>query len=323
MSALREDIMRLLRLEREIAADELAARLGAPHAAVEAALRELRAAGVGIALGPRCALQEWGDSMEPWSLQPCLRGRYGQPYLFRPEVDTTMRLARELGEDGAPAGATVCADRQTAGRGRLGRAWQAEPGASILMSIVARPGLELHRMQGSTLAAGVAVAEAVTEVAGAAATLKWPNDVRLDGRKCSGILTELVAQDRTPFLVFGIGINVRPAAVAPDLRHRATSVLEHALQPVRRPELAAAVLWHLEEWLERWREDGFEAVRRRFLERCDTLGQTVTVRRVVGEGSAVIEGRAVDVDGEGRLVLETEAGRLALTAGEVTLSSEL
>jgi biotin-(acetyl-CoA carboxylase) ligase len=105
-------------------------------------------------------------------------------------VDSTQAVAFALAADGAADGTVVVAESQAAGRGRRGRAWVDEPGASLLASVVLRPRLEPARLPGLSLAAGVAVAEALTRTAGLAPRLKWPNDVLVDGRKVSGILLE-------------------------------------------------------------------------------------------------------------------------------------
>lgn len=105
-------------------------------------------------------------------------------------VDSTQTAAWQLAERGAADGTVVVADHQLAGRGRRGRSWHDEPGASLLFSIVVRPRLPVERVPMLSLAAGVAVAEALAEQAGLATRLKWPNDVLVHGRKIAGILLE-------------------------------------------------------------------------------------------------------------------------------------
>jgi BirA family biotin operon repressor/biotin-[acetyl-CoA-carboxylase] ligase len=198
-----------------------------------------------------------------------------------PEVGSTNRVAADLVRAGAGDGLVVGADHQTAGRGRRGRAWESQPGSSLLVSVVLRPVPPLV-----TLAAGVAAAQACQEVAGAAVTLKWPNDVLLDGAKLAGILSELVGDAA----VVGLGLNL---AWAPP----GAACLGPA---VDRDELLAAWLSALDapqDWLARYRE------------RCATLGRRV---RVELPGST-LEGVAEDVDDLGRLVVD---GR-TVTAGDV------
>ncbi len=132
-----------------------------------------------------------------------------------------------MAETGVPEGWTVGAERQSAGRGRHGRAWVSPPGAGIYVSIVLRP--PAHAVALLTLAAGVAVAEAIQAVSGADARVKWPNDVYLGATpatgKVAGILAEGgVSGTRVDHVVVGIGINVQPAALPPDVARRATSI---------------------------------------------------------------------------------------------------
>jgi BirA family biotin operon repressor/biotin-[acetyl-CoA-carboxylase] ligase len=165
------------------------------------------------------------------------------------EVASTNDVAARLAEDGAPEGTTVVAHSQTAGRGRRGRRWFSPPGAGLYLSAVFRPpGLE--RL---TLLAGVAVAEALDEVAQLAAEIKWPNDLVVrDGRgrrKLGGILAESATTGSgLPYVVLGIGINLRATAYPPDLAATAVSIAEATGREVDRGAVLVAVLAALARW---------------------------------------------------------------------------
>ena len=197
------------------------------------------------------------------------------------EVDSTNRVAADLVRAGAAHGLVVGADHQTAGRGRRGRGWESRPGSSLLVSVVLRPVPPLV-----TLAAGVAAAEACRAVAGVAARLKWPNDVLSDEGKLGGILSEQVGDAA----VVGLGLNL---GWAPE----GGACLGPA---VDRDALLAAYLSALDD-------PGDVLARYRAL--CSTLGRRV---RVELQGTTV-EGRADDVDDQGRLVVD---GRI-IAAGDV------
>ncbi len=126
--------------------------------------------------------------------------RLGRPRLHVREIDSTNRRARELAAAGAPHGTLVTAGAQTAGRGRQGRTWEAPEGTALLCSLIVR---ELDPLL--SLRAGLAVAD----VAGAAARVKWPNDVLLDGGKVAGVLVE--GRPGDGWAVVGIGVNVAAA----------------------------------------------------------------------------------------------------------------
>src|SRR5437763_9636755 len=121
------------------------------------------------------------------------------------ELDSANRHALELARQGVPEGLVVVADHQTAGRGRLGRSWEAPPGSSLLMSVLLRPSLAPERLHLTTVAVALAAADACEEVAGFRPALKWPNDLVVDDRKLGGILAEVPEPGA---VVVGLGLNV-------------------------------------------------------------------------------------------------------------------
>ena len=221
--------------------------------------------------------------------------RLGNPRVHRRLVDSTNALAHTLALHGAPHGTLVTATEQTAGRGRQGRRWVAPPGSSLLCSLVLR---EVPRLL--PLAAGVAVAE----VAGDGARVKWPNDVLLGGRKLAGILVE--GRPQEAWAVLGIGINVAvDVADLPEELRSQVATLRRAASEV--DDVLAVLLGSLERWLAASEADVLGAVR----ERDALLGQTV--RWSAGAG------QAAGIDGDGRLLVRTSRGSVALESGEVHL----
>ena len=240
---------------------------------------------------------------------PCLpAGRLAGPLRAYRSVASTQILARRWAETGAPEGAVVVADHQTEGRGRRGRRWTAPPGAALLFSTVLRPGIPVARWPEIPLAAGCAVAEALEEVSGVAAILKWPNDVLVDGRKVSGLLAEGIA-GASPLVIVGIGVNVAQGAGdwPPDLATRAGSLAELGAV-VSRERLLTACLARLGAWYGTVLDEGFEAVRAAWRRR-GLLGTRVDV--------AGGEGTAIDLAPGGELVVRRDDGRtLVLVAVE-------
>jgi BirA family transcriptional regulator, biotin operon repressor / biotin---[acetyl-CoA-carboxylase] ligase len=175
---------------------------------------------------------------------PHLRGRFGRPYTFVDRCASTQRLL-----DGAREGAVAATDEQTEGRGRLGRAWHAPPGSSLLFSIVLEPDVPSERLPELSIVAGAAVAEALAAQPGVATTVKHPNDVLIGGRKVAGILAE-AAEGR---VVLGVGVNVTQSRgeLPGDAVPPATSLL---LEGVRadRAELLASILERFETHYDRW-----------------------------------------------------------------------
>lgn len=177
---------------------------------------------------------------------PRLRGRFGRVYTFVERCESTQRLVPE----DAPEGAVVAADEQTAGRGRLGRAWVAPAGSSVLASIALRPAVPTARLAELTVVAGRACAAAIAELTGLEPALKAPNDVLVGGRKVAGILAEA----REGRVVLGVGINVSQLEheLPERAEHPATSLLLETDTDLDRAELLAALLDHLERGYDAW-----------------------------------------------------------------------
>jgi BirA family transcriptional regulator, biotin operon repressor / biotin---[acetyl-CoA-carboxylase] ligase len=251
--------------------------------------------------------------------------RRALPDFFSPlevaaSVPTTMARASALAAAGAPEGATVVAEEQTEGRGRLGRAWVAPPGSSLLVSVVLRPPLGREAVWLVVAAAGVALAGAVDAVAPGAAPagLKWPNDLELGGRKAAGLLAEAhLDGDRVAAVLLGMGVNVAQGAAdfPPEVAGRATSVGLAAGVPVDRAGLLAA-------WAERFLA-GYEDLRAgrpgrllaAYRDRLVTVGRRVRAERV---GAGPVVGTAVDLTPGGALVVRTDTGaRVEVLAGDV------
>jgi BirA family biotin operon repressor/biotin-[acetyl-CoA-carboxylase] ligase len=239
-------------------------------------------------------------------------------------TDSTMRVAAERAQAGAPHGSCILAEAQTAGRGRLGRSFYSPPGTNLYSSTILR-GVPPGMLAGTlVLAAGVAVAECVAAYLGDAARveLKWPNDVRIDRKKTSGILVELVHPGHAPaFAVLGIGVNlnVDPASFPDEFRRRATSLAAAAGRPVDRVAFAQRLYGSLERVLDLHADRGFGALRARFDALFRMGGEAV---RVAEAGGGVLEGRVVGVDPDGALRLALSGGERRVLAGEVTLSAE-
>ncbi len=223
----------------------------------------------------------------------------GHPRVHVRMVGSTNERARQLAQAGAPHGTVVTADEQSAGRGRQGRTWSAPPQRALLASVVLRMPPRLL-----PLAAGVAVAEVVSSATSSAAGLKWPNDVLVDGRKVAGILVEGRPQER--WAVVGIGLNVamRPEDLPAELRSVAAGL---GLQAADIEPTLERLMDRLERWLAVPEPELLEAVRGR-----DAL-QGQVVRWAGGQG------QAAGIDDAGRLMVSTEAGDVALDAGEVHL----
>ncbi|HEY0698080.1 MAG TPA: biotin--[acetyl-CoA-carboxylase] ligase [Micromonospora sp.] len=253
---------------------------------------------------------------------------------LRTETGSTTADAADAARTGEPEGLVVVAERQTAGRGRRGRAWQSPPRAGIAVSVLLRPGVAVpdrdwpatppSRYGWLPLLAGVALTEAVARLAELDATLKWPNDLLLDDAKCAGILAEAVPEPDPagpPAIVLGIGLNVTLRAhelpVNPTGLPATSLQLAGAVATDRDP-LLRALLRSLATWYDRWRLVGGDAVvcglQEAYIQRCATVGRPV---RVLLPGGDELVGTATTVNPDGQLVVETDAGTRRVTAGDI------
>ncbi|MEX2145660.1 MAG: biotin--[acetyl-CoA-carboxylase] ligase [Candidatus Rokuibacteriota bacterium] len=224
-------------------------------------------------------------------------------------VDSTQNVAWGLVDEGIADGTVVTAESQHDGRGRRGRHWHDEPGASLAASVVLYPRLAVASLGGLSFAAALAVAEALQSQTGLAPRLKWPNDVLVDRRKIAGILLESRATP-APVVVVGFGINLTQTAFPPAIADRATSVALAGGRATSAESLLDAVVRALGRWRSRLEVEGFEPLRRRWCVLADTLGRRVTI-----DGA---EALAVDLDADGALLVERDGLRRRVVAGEVT-----
>ena len=228
------------------------------------------------------------------------------------ETGSTNADLAALARAGAGEGTVLVADHQTTGRGRLGRSWVAPPGTGLAASLLMRPTAVLpHRWPWLPLLAGVAVVEALRVRPGADAALKWPNDVLLGAAKLAGILVERVDGPAGAAAVVGVGLNVSAAPEGAVSLHAAGF-------DVSRDEVLTVLLDVFAARYGEWRDaagDPEPWLAPAYRARCDTLGRDVLAEL---PGRPPVVGWAVDVDGDGRLVVRTESGDIAVGAGAVT-----
>ncbi|WP_312855873.1 biotin--[acetyl-CoA-carboxylase] ligase [Nocardioides stalactiti] len=232
------------------------------------------------------------------------------------ESTSTNQVAADRARAGAPDGLLVVADHQTAGRGRLDRTWETPAGAAITFSLVLRPTVPPASWPWLPLLTGHTVSKALTAL-GYDSRVKWPNDVLIEGKKVAGILVERIDTETGPAAIVGVGINVSTTAEELPVPTATSLALAHPdLTPTREAVLLGVVAG-IREGYDAWQAGGSEAAARlaaSYVDHCATVGQDV---RVDLPGGTSMTGRAVDVDPDGRLVVETAAGREKVGAGDV------
>ena len=238
---------------------------------------------------------------------------------FLPQVDSTNDYLKKLAAEGAPHGTVALSDHQTGGHGRRGRSFLSPPGVGLYLSILLRPECPSTRLMHLTCAAGVAMCNAIEKSAGFRPGIKWTNDIVYGKRKLGGILTELRlnSQGLVDYAIVGIGINCCQSAqdFPPEIREVAGSLAMVTGQEVDRFRVAAAELDALYD-MSAELLTGQDALLAQYRRDCITIGQEVSLVR----GDEIRHGRALDVDGEGALVVLFPDGHAeAVNSGEVSV----
>jgi len=234
------------------------------------------------------------------------------------DVGSTNDVVLSWADAGGEEGLVAIADAQTNGRGRLGRVWSSPPGAGIYLSVLFRPARSVLPLL--TLAAGVAVTDAMQAAAGLAVSLKWPNDVCISARqnrwmKLAGILAEAGTPSSGPnYAIVGVGINVRTAIYPPDVAARATSLEAELGRPVDRATLVIECLAALAARYEQLKGYGDAQILGDWRRRASaTIGRPVEF----DADGTVVRGVAHGIDDVGALLVETPDGLRRVISGEV------
>ncbi len=285
-----------------VSVDLLAAELGVGPEALERRVASLREDGyvierVPLHGSPAFRLLEVPDRLAEPEVARSLRTRWIGRRELRcvPVCASTNDLARDLARGGAPSGALVTAEEQTAGRGRGGRRWHSPPGLGIYLSLVYRPPVPLDSAALLQVTTGVAVAHAAMRVTARTASLRWPNDVLVQGRKLAGLLVEAqeTGSAREAYVV-GVGLNVnqRSAEEFPEeIREEAVSLAMAAGRKLSRLAVLGTLLDSLEEWYARMEEGDTEAVGAAWRPLSSLLGEEVELVR----GDRKLAGRVTDL----------------------------
>ncbi len=306
-----------------VSGTKIADEIGATRSAVWRVVQQLRGLGVRIAGHPATGyrLESIPDLLLPEILAPLVKGSMFAAHIhhyFR--VGSTNAEAMAAAAAGEPEGSVYLAEEQIAGRGRGGHAWSSAKSQGIYCSVILRPELVPADALALSLAAGLAVVEAIAQVTGLKPDLRWPNDVLIGGKKACGILTEMNAEPtRVRYLVLGIGMNVNQASFPASLPE-ATSLRIEAERPFSRVELTRALLQSLDR--------GYRAFRGRtgpqqVIQSFEQHSSSACGRRVRVEEDGGYEGVSAGLDARGFLQVRTNEGvRTVLSGGVRIVDSE-
>lgn len=302
-------------------ATDLAAQLATPLEVIRTRLAELRGAGFEIDERPGLGFRLVASPDR--LIADDLQARLGPCPLLREivvfaETDSTNDLAVHRGKQGSAGGLAIFAERQTAGRGRFGRHWASASHRGLWFSLLLRPPLPLHHWPRLTTWAAVALADAIENAVGLSATIKWPNDVQVAGKKVAGILAESGTDSSgEPFAVVGIGVNVNhePGDFPEELLEKATSLRMATQRQIDRPAFATILLRFLDTRFADLISD-YPSIIETTARRSSLIGRWIRVK----SGTETLEGRAEGLDEDGHLLLRAGDGAMTrLNAGEVTV----
>jgi len=323
--SIKNDIMRLFDEGEKgfISGEQMSSSLGFSRAYIWKNIKELREDGFDIEAVPRRGykLVSAPDRLYAYNIEPGLGtkvlGRGGIHHYD--VVSSTNDKAYELAEQGSPEGTLVIAEKQTQGKGRLGRKWASPASEGIYMSVILRPEMEMDKVPTITLITANAVIKAINrgcEIEDIG--VKWPNDILCGGKKVCGILTEIKAQpDKIDFLVLGIGINVN--ASREDLPPEGTSLKLIMGRKVDRRDLLEQLLKEVEDGYFSLERNGFSSAR----DECRSRSLIIGCQVKVVQHDKSIEGMAADIDSDGALVIRTESGKQQrIFSGDIVICRE-
>ena len=319
----KDQVLAILAREKEfVSGERISEQIGVTRAAVSGAVKALRKDGYEITsvTNRGYRLESGPDHLTAGSIGAFLPEARMGSVLVMEQVDSTNKKLRELSYEGAPDGQVVIADAQTGGRGRRGRSFYSPEGKGIYMSYLLRPDTAPAETVSLTAWTAVAVARAMEKVSARAPSIKWVNDLLLNGGKICGILTELSVESETGMvdsIIIGIGVNVNQEQeeFPEEIQEIATSMAAALGHPVSRAALGAAMVEELDRMRAEWpaaRADYLEAYRQLDI----TAGSDVMVLAADGARSA----KALCINEDFSLEVEYPDGRKeALSSGEVSL----
>lgn len=323
-----EKILNVLRHNKDsyISGEELCRHAGISRAAIWKHIEDLREADYEIQAVPHLGykLIAAPDALIPAEIKWKLKTKiFGRQILSYKRVDSTNDIAYQLADKGIKDGTVIFAEEQSKGKGRHGRHWISPSKGGIYMSCILRPRITPNEIPRITLLAAVAVAKAIRDITSLDVSIKWPNDIVIDGKKVCGILTEMKAQqDSVDFVILGIGVNVntppkqlpKGSASLKDEAHRRGAGAKAA--DISRVELAKNILEKLEECYNLSERNGFAPI----IEAWKNLSAMLGSRVRVALPSKTFEGLAHDINPDGALIVRLDSGMLEkVSSGDVEM----
>lgn len=230
------------------------------------------------------------------------------------DIAATMAAAKTP----APHGTIITANEQTKGRGRLGRSWHSPPGNGIYLSIILRPKFSPEKAPGISIMTALALTETINKLLPGRVQIKWPNDIFINGKKTSGILTELSAEkNKINHLIVGVGINVNqpPGSFPDEIKDTATSIRKVLRKKTNRAKLLKSFLLNFEKEYELYCKSQLSVSLKRL--RKYSYLQDKHVRII--SGNETIDGRVIGLNEDGSIIIKQKDKTISVASGEVTI----
>ncbi len=325
-----EQVLKILKVHQGqyVSGELLAQNLGISRAAIWKYLVRLKEIGYKIEAAPRKGYRLLSPTalLHPLEIKDGLQTtKFGQIIYEQAEIDSTNKWAKTLaGQQNAPEGTLVIAEKQTGGRGRMGRSWSSAPGLGLWFSLILRPQISMSALAGIMLLTAVSMGKTIFQITGIQVQIKWPNDVMYQGRKLVGILAELNGEaDMVHYLVLGVGVNVnhRKEDFPEELTGIATSLKLIRGEDCSRRLILQEFLKELEIAYNQLPPSGIsDAIIEYAKIHSATLGKKVKVN--MGPGR-VLEGEALDLESDGSLLVRESNGKITrVYSGDIIERSE-
>lgn len=319
---MKDEILSVLKESRDyVSGEELCRKLGVSRTAVWKAVNGLKEKGYVIesVRNRGYRLVDTPDVLLGEEIKSILDTKWiAHDILYFESIDSTNNEIKRRAEAGAKEGLLAIAECQTAGRGRRGRTWESPAGTGIWMSFLLKPDISPEKAPMITLIAAMACAKAVNSVTGLKAGIKWPNDIVINGKKVTGILTEMSAEpDCVSYVVVGIGINANMTVFPEDISATATSIAIESGHKVSRSAVVAGFFRYFERYYEIFIKDGnLSSLRKEYESELVNMNKQVAVITPGGE----LRRKAVGINDEGELLVEDDDKVVtAVRSGEVSV----
>lgn len=304
-----------------ISGEDLSKKLGVSRTAVWKHINALKEDGYIIESISRKGykLVEEADSIIPEDLKEKLKDyKLGDDIHYFESIGSTNNYAKKIALDGCKEGTIVITDQQTEGKGRLGRTWISKPKTSVLMSMVLRPNIHPTEASKITQIAAAAISVALNKMIDAEVKIKWPNDVIINKKKISGILTEMSAElDYINYVIVGMGINVNVEEFQEDIAHIASSIKNETGVELSRSDLVVNIIKEFENLY-----NDFVATGKldKTINICKENSITVGARVRIQSRSESYEAEAIDLNSDGELIIKKDNGEIInIVSGEVSV----